>query len=137
MAAAIDLHSQIVENEVRLAVLNEFTTPSHPMVNQLQAQIAELKSQLDKLEQGQTPGAMIKRKALSPLKEKVFPLFEEAPSLALELLRLTRQVKVEEAVYGMLVGSLELARIGEARDLPSIQPLRYFQSQSLIGAALW
>lgn len=123
MAAAVQLHGQIVENEVQLAALREYALPSHPMINQLLAQNEELRRQLDKLEQDQARASFTKRKAKSSLKDKVFPLFEEAPSLALELLRLTRQVKVEEAVYGMLIGSLEAARIAEVKDLPTVQPM--------------
>lgn len=123
MEAAISLHSQIVDNEVQLAALKEYALPSHPMINQLQAQNEELKRQLDKLEQDQAHSVISKRKGRAPLKEKVYPLIDEEPALALDLLRLTRQVRVEEAVYGMLVGSLEAARISEVRDLPTVQTM--------------
>lgn len=123
MEAAISLHSQIVDNEVQLAALKEYALPSHPLINQLQAQNEELKRQLDKLERDQAHVAISKRKGGAPLKERVFPSVEEEPTLALELLRLTRQVRVEEAVYGMLVGSLEAARLAEVRDLPTVQTM--------------
>lgn len=55
------------------------------------------------------------------MSQKFFPAFEESPSLAVNFIRLMRRVKVEEAVYGMLVGMLESAKIAEARDVPTIQ----------------
>lgn len=115
----VSLHSDIVAKEVELAALKEYATPSHPQINQLQVQIQELRKQLDKLEYDQTP--TIKKR--DPISRQAFALFEEAPALNLEHLRLTRQVKVEEAVFGMLVGMLEQARIAEARDVPTIQVL--------------
>lgn len=116
-----DLHSKIVGYEVELAALKEYANPNHPQITQLQAQIQELRKQLDKLEQeeGIAPGK--KPGARQRLSQKAFPFFEEAPGIYLEHLRLARQVKVEEAVYGMLVGMLEQAKIAEVKDVPTIQ----------------
>jgi len=122
MEAAATLHSEIVEREVQLAALRSYATPSHPMINQLQIQIGELRHQLDELERSQIKGLNATR-SRPPMSKKLFTEFERAPTLALDLLRLTRQVKVEEAVYGMLVGMLEQARIAESRDVPTIQLL--------------
>ncbi len=58
-----------------------------------------------------------------PFSEKVFPAILEAPSLGLDMVRLVRQVKIHESVYGMLVGMLEQAKILEVKDLPTIQVL--------------
>jgi len=118
--AAADLHGQIVGLEVELAALREYATPNHPMINQLQAQIHELQRQLDKMDQDQVRGleTRVKKKSLT---QRVFPVFEEAPTLALDFLRLSRQLKIEESVYGMLTGMLESAKIAEAKDLPTLQ----------------
>ncbi len=118
VSSAATFRGQIIELEVKLAVLKEYATPSHPMVNQLQAQMAELRRQLDKMEQDEAQGIANKR---PPLSEKVFPAFAEAPTLVMEFVRLTRQVSAEEAVYGMLLGMLESAKLAEVRDLPVIQ----------------
>lgn len=123
MDSVADLHAQIVAHEVELASLREYATQSHPMINQLQAEIQELRRQLDRLERDQAVSANAKHKIRPPLSRKTFPFFEEAPSLVLDYMRLSRQVKVEEAVYGMLVGMLEQAKIMEVRDVPTIQVL--------------
>lgn len=123
MGTVVDLHTQIVSLEVELAALKEYATPSHPRINQLHAQIAELRRQLDRLEQEQALGIGAKQKDKLSLSRRAFPAFDDAPSLAMDFLRLSRQIKVEEAVYGMLVGMLEQAKIAEARDLPTIQVL--------------
>lgn len=120
MGAAADLRGQIVALEVELASLT-YATPDHPMINQLQTQIHALEKQLDRMEQDQVRAIGKRARARAPMSAKLFPSFEEAPSLALDFLRLTRQLKVEEAVYAMLVGMLEQAKIAETRDMPTIQ----------------
>ncbi len=120
MMAAADLRGQIVAHEVELASLT-YTTPDHPTVKQLRAQIHALETQLDRMEQDQVHAIGKRVRARAPIKTKLFPSFEEGPSLALDFLRLTRQLKVEEAVYGMLVGMLEQVKIAEARDQPTVQ----------------
>ena len=123
MGAAAVIHGQIVQYEVELAALREYATPSHPLINQLQVQIAELRKELGQLEQREMAGIGVGRSSRTASSTKVLPSFEEAPTLARDLLRLTRQVKVEEAVYGMLIGMLEQVKIAEVRDLPTIQVL--------------
>lgn len=118
-----ELNAQIVELEVELAALREYATPSHPMINQLQAKLKELRRELDRMEQDQGRAPVAKGRTRLPLSSKAYPSFEEAPSLTLEYARLTRQMKVEEAVYGMLVGMLEQAKIAETRNLPAFQVL--------------
>lgn len=123
MEAAAHLHGEIVGLEVELAALREYATPSHPMINQLQVQIKELREQLDRMEKDQEGALRKRQKGRPPLSKQMFSTFDEAPSLALDFLRLIRQVKVEETVYGMLIGMLEQARIAEAKDIPTIQVL--------------
>lgn len=120
MGAAADLRGQIVALEVELTSLT-YATPDHPMVNQLQAQIHALEKQLDRMEQDQVRAIGKRVRARAPISTKLFPSFEEAPSLALDYLRLARQLNVEEAVYGMLVGMLEQAKIAEVQDLPTVR----------------
>jgi uncharacterized protein involved in exopolysaccharide biosynthesis len=49
--------------------------------------------------------------------------FAQVPELGLELARLMRDVKVQETVYTLLTQQLEQAKIAEARDMPTVQPL--------------
>lgn len=122
VTAAADLHAQIVGLEVELAALRAYALPSHPQISQLEAQIAELRHQLDRHDSDQSSSLLkTRKKRQQTVTQKVFPAFEDAPSLAVDFLRLARRQKVEEAVYGMLVGMLESAKIAEVRDLPTVQ----------------
>jgi len=49
------------------------------------------------------------------------PTLEDIPELALQMLRLRRNVEIENTVYIMLVKELEKTRIEEARDTPTVQ----------------
>jgi len=49
--------------------------------------------------------------------------FSQVPSLALELARLTRNLKVEEEIFELLTQQYEQAKIQEKRDTPTVQVL--------------
>ncbi len=121
LGIADELYARIVALEVNLASLREYALPSHPMINQLQAQIHELRNQLDRLELEKVRGTARQKRTRVRLSEKLYPSFEEQTSLELDVLRLQRRVKIEELVHGMLVGMLESAKLAEAREMPTIQ----------------
>jgi len=52
-----------------------------------------------------------------------FPSFDKLPEMALDMARLMRRVKTEEAIYRLLREEYEKARIEEARDTPTVQVL--------------
>lgn len=116
--------SQILGLEVELAGLKEFAQPNHPMVIQMEAQIREMRRQVDRLErEGVRGGSGQDRKRLVPLSKKLMPSFEETTSLNFEMQALVRRLKVEEMIHSSLVGMLESAKLAEARDLPTVQVL--------------
>jgi len=119
LALAAELQEKISELEVEAAALREYALPSHPGFSQVRAQIQEYRKQLDRLETERVRGAQ--RALRVPLSKKVHPAFEEMTDIQFKLLGLMRKVKIEESVYGMLVGMLESAKISEARDLPIIE----------------
>jgi uncharacterized protein involved in exopolysaccharide biosynthesis len=49
--------------------------------------------------------------------------FSEVPKLGLELARLTRDLKIQEAIFELLSSQYEQAKIQEAKDTPTIQVL--------------
>lgn len=125
MRAAGGIEESILELEIELAGLKEYATPSHPLMNQLDAQIKALRKQSQRLQQQQQDklglaGLGTDTKGFST---GFFPPMPEMPGLALEYLRLTREVKIHEAVVGMLTGQYEQARIAEVKDTPTIQVL--------------
>lgn len=112
--AAAKVKAQIVTAEVELGVMLKTMNPTHPQVLQLQSRINELKKQLAQMEFGGT----------NPNPEdRVYVPLAQVPSVSLELARLTREVKVQEAIFELLTQEYERAKIQEARDTPTIQVL--------------
>jgi len=78
--------------------------------------ITELRKQLQIMESGKAgkdrlPG------------DRLRPAITSVPALALEYGRLTRDLKVQETLYALLVSQYEQAKLTEARDTPTVQVL--------------
>ena len=75
-----------------------------------------LTKQLEKLQFGD--------KNTPPEKNQVLDVpFSEVPKLGLELARLTRDLKIQEAIFELLSSQYEQAKIQEAKNTPTIQVL--------------
>lgn len=113
---AANLKAEMVLNEIELNVLGQNLSPSHPQIRQLRSRISQIRKQLEKLEFGDQDAA--------PEQNQVLDVpFSEVPKLSLELARLTRDLKIQEAIFELLSQQYEEARIQEAKDTPTIQVL--------------
>ena len=114
--AAADLKAEMLLNEIELNVLSQNLSPSHPQIQQLKTRISQIGKQLEKLQFGD--------KNTPPEKNQVLDVpFSEVPKLGLELARLTRDLKIQEAIFELLSSQYEQAKIQEAKDTPTIQVL--------------
>src|SRR5262245_11419201 len=119
--AAARLKGEIVAAEVQLQVMRSFATDANPDIQSLKRRIDEMNRQLGQMQYGDgksrtaTAGGGDRRDFSVP--------FVRVPELGLELVRLTRDVRVQETVVTLLTQQLEQARINEARDLPVVQVL--------------
>jgi len=109
-----ELKGQLVLAEIELGILNRTFLPTHTQVVQQKAKIAEIKKQLELLEKG-SPDI----KENNPLS---IPL-SEAPDLGMQLVRLTRELKIQEAIFELLTQQYEQAKIQEKRDTPTVEVL--------------
>jgi uncharacterized protein involved in exopolysaccharide biosynthesis len=108
-----ELKSQLVMAEIELGVLKRTLQPTHTKVKQKEAQIAEINKQIRIIEIG-APG----------MEDNILSIpFAEAPDLSLRLIRLTRDLKIQEAIFELLTQQYEEAKISEKRDTPTIQVL--------------
>lgn len=121
--AAGGIEESILELEIELAGLKEYATPSHPLMNQLDAQIKALRKQSQRLQQQQQDKLGLAGLDTKGLTTGFFSPMPQMPGLALEYIRLARAVKIHETVLSMLTGQYEQARIAEAKDTPTIQVL--------------
>lgn len=120
--AAARLKGEIMASEVQLQVMRHFATEANPEVVALRRRSEEMKRQLVQLEYGEQVQRSIP--AMPGREERDFSVpFAKVPGVGLVLVRLTRDVKVQETLVTLLTQQLEQARISEAKDLPIVQVL--------------
>lgn len=116
---AARLEAQLMVAESQLQGLEQIYTPQNIRVRQLGAQVAELRRQQDKLSgKGvdlETGGALGS--------DQSYPSMRQLPLLGVKYLDLYRKNKVNEAVFELLTKQYEVAKIQEAKDVPSVQIL--------------
>lgn len=100
--ASADMRGQIAAREVQMQAMSRFATPQNPDVQRIGSELAALRAQLSKLEQG------------SGSDEKTSPLQQLA-------VKSYRDIKARESMMGVLVAQYESARVDEAKEGPLIQ----------------
>ena len=101
--ARAELRGQIASREVQLQAMSRFATAQNPETQRIASELAALRSQLNKTEQGSGES----KAAASPLHQEAVKSF--------------RDVKVQEAMLEVLIRQYELARVDEAKEGPLIQ----------------
>ncbi|MGC8971944.1 MAG: GumC family protein [bacterium] len=134
---------KLIESEVNLATLLQDYGELHPKVIEVKQQIAEIKKvmkeEIERLSNAlgtlSTPELFdlsVKRisleaklQGLTDLISRYEEKLSQLPDLSLQLSRLMRDVKLQEAIYSTLYTQYEQAKIGEARESMEIQVLDY------------
>lgn len=114
---------QIILAESQLEYMRAFSTETNPQILAQKRQIEELKRQLGQMQYGR--GVQLPPESANPgeVRREFRVPFTQVPELGMELMRLTRDVKIQETVYSLLTGQYEQAKINEARDTPTVQVL--------------
>jgi uncharacterized protein involved in exopolysaccharide biosynthesis len=118
--AAARLKGEILAAEVQLQVMRNFATDANPEVIALRRRIDEMNRQFTQMQYGVGSPQDVADKRRS--RDFTVP-FARVPEVGLELARLTRDVKIQETLVGLLTQNMEQARLGEAKDLPVAQVL--------------
>ena len=112
------LQGQLVAAESELEGLRQIYTDSNVRVKTLQARIASLKHQVEEMsgnrsdlnsDQSNIPGN--------------FPSIRKLPLVGVRWANLYRENKIQETVYELLTQEYELAKIQEAKEIPSVNVL--------------
>jgi uncharacterized protein involved in exopolysaccharide biosynthesis len=119
VGAAADLQAQLIASQAMLRGLQQVYTDDNPRVRQVQAQIAELETQLAKM--GGKNLNVADGSALS--NDDVYPSIRQLPLLGVRYLDLYRRSRINEAVYELLSKEYEVIKIQEARNMPTVQVL--------------
>ena len=110
------LTAQAVAMEIDLDILQQYASQSSEEYIRKKKQYDEILGQLQKFKADST-------RSDTDFVRSYFPSFDRLPELGLELARRLRRLKIEEAVYRLLVEEYQKARIEEARDTPTVQVL--------------
>jgi capsule polysaccharide export protein KpsE/RkpR len=114
-AAAI-LQGQLIAAESQLKGLRQMYGPEHVRVKGVEAQIGELRRQLQNM--GGTDEQLAADKS-----ETFYPPIRKLPLLAVTYTDLYRRTKIQEAVFETLTKQFELAKVQEVKDTPTVRVL--------------
>jgi capsule polysaccharide export protein KpsE/RkpR len=116
--AASILQGQMIAAQSELKGLEEIYTPGNVRVRAVQARISELQTQLDKLS-----GKGYGEPGSKPTEASLYPSIRELPILGVAYADLYRQAKIQEVVFETLTQQYELAKVQEAKEIPSVKVL--------------
>ena len=120
--AAAVVQGQMIAAESELKGLEAFYTSNNVRVRSVQARIAELQRQLDKL--GGSSAAMpTATNNQSDAIDSIYPSIRQLPLLGVTYFDLYRRNKILEVVYETLTQQYELSKVEEAKELPSVKVL--------------
>lgn len=119
VGAAASLQGQLMFARSELEGIRQIYTDSNARVRSLKARIEELQSQLEKF------GGKNQPNTLGPESdaEVLYPSIRKLPLLGVTYADLYRRAKVQEAVYEVLTQEYELAKVQEAREIPTVKVL--------------
>ena len=124
IGAAGTLEGELIAAQTEMEGLRQIYTENNVRVRSLQARINEYKRQLQKLG-GQAPDGNGAHSANSGGSDNpdLYPSIRKLPILGVTWADLYRRTKVEEAVFETLTKQYEMARVEEAREVPTVKVL--------------
>ncbi len=110
------LQGELIAKRSQLEGLEQIYSPESARVRSLQSEVASLERALAKLSVGQvTP------EGASPANP--YPSVKTLPVLGVQWADLYRNTKIQETVYELLTQQYEMARIQEAKEIPTVKVL--------------
>jgi capsule polysaccharide export protein KpsE/RkpR len=108
------LQGQLIAAQSELQSLEQIYTGNNVRVRALRARVDELSRQLQKM-----GGSDASLNTAAP-SDELYPSIRKLPLLGVQWADLYRRVKIQETVYELLTQQYELARIQEAKEIPSV-----------------
>lgn len=117
--AAATLQGQLIAAESEFEGLKQIYTDNNVRVRSVKARIDELKHQLDKLG---GKGESMTEVSGQP-SDSLYPSIRKLPLLGVTYADLYRRTRVQEAVFETLTKEYELAKVQEAKEIPTVRVL--------------
>ena len=118
VGAVATLQGELIAYETQLSGLQQIYTPNNVRVRSLQARVNELRHQLE-----QVRGSGVQPPPGTAEGDEEIPSFRRLPALGVTYADLYREVKIREAVFETLTQQYEMAKISEAKEIPSVKVL--------------
>jgi len=119
LEAAATLQGQLIAGQSELEGLKQIYTDSNVRVRSVSARIAELKRQLEKLGGKGEQAA----EASGQQADYLYPSIRKLPLLGVTYADLYRRTRVQEAVFETLTKEYEMAKVQEAKEIPTVKVL--------------
>jgi capsule polysaccharide export protein KpsE/RkpR len=119
--AAAQLQGQLIAAQSELEGLEQVYTPNNVRVRSVKARVDELKNQLAKMHG--TAGNADSIPDGESSSGDLYPSIRKLPLLGVHWLDLYRETKVQETVYELLTQQYELAKVQEAKEIPTVKVL--------------
>lgn len=110
------LQGQLIAAESELRGLEQIYTSTNVRVRALQARIGELRQQLQKLGGSDAP---VEASNI----DSIYPSIRKLPVLGVTYAELYRDTKIQETVFELLTQQYEMAKVQEAKEIPSVKVL--------------
>jgi uncharacterized protein involved in exopolysaccharide biosynthesis len=117
--AAARLQGELIVAESALRGLEAIYTDQNVRVRSMRAKVAELREQLEKF--GGDPGTS--SDPLSKESNPMYPSIRKLPLLGVTYFDLYRNTKIQETVFELLTQQYELAKVHEAKEIPTVKIL--------------
>jgi uncharacterized protein involved in exopolysaccharide biosynthesis len=117
--SAASLEGQLIAAQSELQGLKQIYSENNVRVRSLRARIAELQNQLQQLGGKQEIGT----DATASDSNDLYPSIRKLPLLGVPYADLYRRTRVQEAVFESLTQEYELAKVAEAKEIPSVRVL--------------
>jgi capsule polysaccharide export protein KpsE/RkpR len=121
---AARLQGELIVAQSELEGLEQIYTTNNVRVRSLRARVEELKNQLGKI--GGTSAPLAAKQADSAAgsnSDQLYPPIRQLPLLGVRWLDLYRETKIQETVYELLTQQYEIAKIEEAKEIPTVKVL--------------
>jgi len=128
--AAGSIAGEMIGAQSQLAGLRQIYTDNNPRVRSLEARVASLRKQLEKLGGRQesssneaTPQGGHAAEQAAETRSMPYPSIHSLPLLGAKYADYYRRAKIQETVYELLTEQYELAKVQEAKETPSVKVL--------------
>jgi uncharacterized protein involved in exopolysaccharide biosynthesis len=127
--AAATLQGELIAAETERQSLETIYSPNNARVRAVQAQVSELRNQLQMLGgKGEEADGKDKDDGknngnANTNSDSLYPSLRKLPLLGIQYAELYRRAKIEEAVFETLTQQYEIAKVQEAKETPSVKVL--------------